>query len=61
MRWRDGTLVAFGFVAICVGYVAFLIAEGVFSTKWAVVIAVLVFVAFVLAAKKVNDRSGGPQ
>jgi hypothetical protein len=39
MRWRNGKFLAFGFVAICVGYVAFLMAEGVFSTEWAVVIA----------------------
>jgi hypothetical protein len=59
MRWRNGRFVAFGFVAICVGYVAFLIAEGVFNTKWAVVIAVFVFIAILLAAKQTNDRSEG--
>ena len=61
MRWRDGKFVALGFVAICVGYVAFLIAQGVFSTTWAVVIAVFVFVAIVLAVKQANDRSQGPR
>ena len=61
MRWRNGRFVALGLVAICVGYAAFLVAE-TFNTKWAVVIAVFVFVAFVLlAAKQTNDRSEGPQ
>jgi hypothetical protein len=61
MRWRDGKFVTFGVVAICVAYVAFLIAEGVLSNKWAAVIAVFVFVAIVLAIKHTNERSQGPQ
>ena len=61
MRWLNGTFVTFGFLAVCVGYAAFLMAEGVFGIKWAVVFAVFVFVAIVLAIKHTNDRPQGPQ
>jgi hypothetical protein len=61
MRWRNGRFVALGLVAICVGYVAFLATEGVFSTKWAVVIAVVFIAIVLLVAKRTNDRSEGPR